>query len=52
VEETGGSGDFFAAGEARALVGEKAVDALRARFGPDAVVAARSLRGRAQTTRP
>ena len=52
VEEAGTTSDFFAAVEARALDGEKAVDALRARFGAGAVVSARTLGGRAQTTRP
>jgi len=37
--------DLFAGDETRALRGEKAVDALRARFGKDAVVSARALSG-------
>ncbi len=36
--------DLFAADETRARKGERAVDALRARFGKDAVVSARALR--------
>jgi DNA polymerase-4 len=36
--------DFFAGEERRALSGEKAMDALRARFGRDAVVSGRALR--------
>ncbi len=36
--------DFFAGDERRALSGEKAVDALRARFGAESVVSGRSLR--------
>ncbi len=51
VEDAGAASDFFAAADARALDGEKAMDALRARFGADAVVSGRSLGGRAQTTR-
>lgn len=35
--------DFFAGAEQRALVEEKAVDALRARFGPGAVTSGRAL---------
>jgi DNA polymerase-4 len=38
--------DFFAEGERRALAGERSVDALRARFGPDAVTSGRILRAR------
>ncbi len=52
IEASGGADDFFAADEARALDGEKAMDALRARFGADAVVSGRGLKSRAQTTRP
>jgi DNA polymerase-4 len=36
--------DLFAADETRARKGERAIDALRARFGHDAVVSARALR--------
>ncbi len=36
--------DFFAGDEARALSGEKAMDALRARFGTEAIVSGRALR--------
>ncbi|MBA3810429.1 MAG: DNA polymerase IV [Caulobacteraceae bacterium] len=43
VEARSLDGDLFAAGEGRALKGETAVDRLRARFGPGAVVRARNL---------
>ena len=43
IEADAVEADFFS-GEARRLSGEKAVDSLRARFGPSAVVAARLLR--------
>nr|MDQ2861712.1 DNA polymerase IV [Pseudomonadota bacterium] len=51
VEEAGAAGDFFAAGEARTLDGEKAMDALRARFGAGAVINARGLKGPAERSR-
>ncbi|HEY3694588.1 DNA polymerase IV [Phenylobacterium sp.] len=38
--------DLFAGAERRALAGERSVDALRARFGPDAVTSGRALRAR------
>jgi DNA polymerase IV len=45
LEEAGAQGgDFFGGGEARALDGERALDALRARFGARAVITGRSLR--------
>jgi len=44
VEAAASSGDLFDAGESRALSGERAVDALRARFGAEAVIAGRSLK--------
>ena len=44
VEAAVSSGDLFDAGESRALSGERAVDALRARFGAEAVIAGRSLK--------
>jgi DNA polymerase-4 len=37
--------DFFAAAESRALQSEKALDSLRQRFGADAVVSGRALKG-------
>ena len=43
-------GDFFGTGEARTLAGEKAADAIRARFGASALTPARALRGK--TTAP
>ncbi len=39
-----GPGDFFGQGEAKALKGEQAMDALRARFGAGAVVSGRTMR--------
>jgi DNA polymerase-4 len=51
VDEAQGAGDFFAAGEARALDGEKAMDALRTRFGAGVVMSARSLTRRAERPR-
>jgi len=45
VEAEGASGDLFGAGESRALLGERAIDALRGRFGAGVVVSGRSLRG-------
>ncbi|MGI9169264.1 MAG: DNA polymerase IV [Caulobacteraceae bacterium] len=50
VEATEDGGDFFAADEARALTGEKAVDALRARFGAGAVISGRGLKSAAERT--
>ncbi|MFI4974784.1 MAG: DNA polymerase IV [Caulobacterales bacterium] len=44
VEAAGVGGDFFDGDESRALSGEKAVDALRSRFGARAVVSARTLK--------
>ncbi len=44
VESNVASGDLFDEGESRALSGERAVDALRARFGSAAVVAGRALK--------
>ena len=44
VESAGASGDFFDGGESRALSGEKAIDALRGRFGAEAVVMGRTLK--------
>ena len=44
VESAGASGDFFDGGESRALSGERAIDALRGRFGAEAVVTGRSLK--------
>ena len=38
--------DFFAGDERRALVGEKTADAIRARFGADAVTSARALKAK------
>ena len=38
--------DFFGGDERRALAGEKTADAIRARFGADAVTSARALRGK------
>ena len=39
-----GATDFFGQGEAKALKGERALDALRARYGDGAVVSGRTLR--------
>ncbi len=39
-------GDFFGVDERRTLVGEKTADAIRARFGADAVTSARALKGK------
>ncbi len=39
--------DLFAGAERRALAGERSVDALRARFGPDVVTSGRALKARA-----
>jgi DNA polymerase-4 len=44
VEEALAGGDLFDGGESRALSGEKAIDALRARFGVEAIVAGRALK--------
>jgi len=38
--------DFFDDGERRALAGETVADAIRARFGADALTSARALRGK------
>jgi DNA polymerase-4 len=44
VEQAAASGDFFDGGESRALSGEKAIDALRGRFGAQAVIMGRTLK--------
>jgi DNA polymerase-4 len=44
VEQATASGDFFDGGESRALSGEKAIDALRGRFGAQAVIMGRTLK--------
>jgi DNA polymerase-4 len=46
VEAAEVAADFFGEGERRTLSGEKAVDALRAKFGQDAIVSGRALKGR------
>ena len=38
--------DFFGGDERRTLAGEKTADAIRARFGADAVTSARALKGK------
>ncbi|HEY8617600.1 DNA polymerase IV [Phenylobacterium sp.] len=47
VEADAVEGDFFAGEERRALASEKTLDALRARFGADAVTSGRILRAKA-----
>ncbi len=44
VESAAASGDFFDTGESRALSGEKAIDALRGRFGAEAIIMGRTLK--------
>ncbi len=44
VADDAAVGDLFATDESRALSGEKAIDALRGRFGPGSVVSGRALR--------
>jgi DNA polymerase-4 len=51
VESAAAGGDLFDGGESRALSGERAIDALRGRFGADAVVSGRSLKGSSATKR-
>jgi DNA polymerase-4 len=46
--EAGTALDFFAGEETRALKSEQAIDALRAKFGADAVVSGRALKTRRQ----
>jgi DNA polymerase-4 len=46
VEATDAPEDLFEGGEARARAQEKNIDALRARFGKDAVMSGRALRGK------
>jgi DNA polymerase-4 len=46
VEADAASGDFFAGDEQRALAGEKTIDALRNRFGANAVTSGRIFRAR------
>ena len=41
-----GGDDFFAGEERKALAGEKPLDAIRARFGADAVTSGRIFRAR------
>jgi DNA polymerase-4 len=48
VEAGAVEGDFFAGDERRALAGERTVDALRARFGADAVTSGRIFRVRSR----
>jgi DNA polymerase-4 len=43
VGDAEGGGDFFDSGESRALANERAIDALRGRFGQGAVVSGRAL---------
>ena len=47
VDAEGATSDFFAGEERRALAGERTLDAIRARFGPDAVTSGRILRAKA-----
>ncbi|MDB5466936.1 MAG: dinP [Phenylobacterium sp.] len=47
VEAEGAASDFFAGDERRALAGERTLDAIRARFGADAVTSGRILRAKA-----
>jgi len=49
LEAEAASGDFFAGDERRALAGEKTLDALRERFGADAVTSGRIFRAKALT---
>jgi len=49
LEADAASGDFFAGDERRALAGEKTLDALRERFGADAVTSGRIFRAKALT---
>jgi DNA polymerase-4 len=51
VEADAASGDFFAGDERRALAGEKTLDALRERFGADAVTSGRIFRAKAALSR-
>jgi len=51
VESAVASGDFFDDGESRALSEEKAIDALRGRFGAEAIIMGRSLRATDATKR-
>ncbi|MGH6958771.1 MAG: DNA polymerase IV [Caulobacteraceae bacterium] len=51
-ESTGGGGDLFGEGESRALVGERAIDSLRSRFGADAVLSGRALKLGGHQTSP
>jgi DNA polymerase-4 len=44
VPEEGAGGDLFGSGESRALSSEKAIDALRTRFGAEAVISGRALK--------
>ncbi len=46
--EAEAGGDLFGQAEAKALKGEKAVDALRDRFGKDAILSGRALKSRPQ----
>jgi DNA polymerase-4 len=48
VEAEGATSDFFAGDERRALAGERTLDAIRARFGADAVTSGRILRAKSQ----
>jgi DNA polymerase-4 len=51
MEADAASGDFFAGDERRALAGEKTIDALRERFGADAVTSGRIFRAKAALSR-
>lgn len=48
VEADAVEGDFFAGDERRALASEKSLDAIRAKFGAEAVTLGRILKTKAQ----
>ena len=52
IEADAVEGDFFAGAEKKALAGEKTLDAIRARFGADAVTSGRIFRARGPAKNP
>jgi DNA polymerase-4 len=52
VEAGAASSDFFAGDERRALAGERSIDALRERFGADAVTSGRIFRAKGLLSKP
>ncbi len=52
IDADSAAGDFFADVERKALAGERSVDAIRARFGADAMTTGRNLKAKASQEEP